>query len=238
MSPLYTVGGGVCLKAIMTNEQRKRAESLCREIAVERDQRIFIQLVRELNDLLEASERAPNGLSPAPRISRNGDGSEFNPYATFAGNPRIAEFLTSMIYATGADFGNVQLFDSTQSGLRIVEHHGFGAEFLSYFGSVCCGNFACGAAMNQQRRVTITDILTDPLFQDIQTRDVMLRARVRACQSTPLVDPLGNFIGVVSTHFQQPTAFDPAIWQRVEPIVTAFTKGLSSGHSASGVVSS
>jgi hypothetical protein len=41
----------------VTPEERKRMDVLCQQIAVERDHDKFIQLVRELNDLLEEKEQ-------------------------------------------------------------------------------------------------------------------------------------------------------------------------------------
>jgi GAF domain-containing protein len=158
---------------------------------------------------------------PIPKALRN------NPYAALANSPQIAELLILIIKLTAADFGNVQLFDSSRSRLRIVAQLGFAVEFLNYFDTVCSGTFACGAAMNQHSRVIVSDVLTDPLFNDLQTQGVMLRANVRACQSTPLFDQLGNFIGVVSTHFQKPTSLDAEQWKRVDTVVAQFTNLLA-----------
>ena len=54
----------------------------------------------------------------------------------FAESAWISESLKSLIHASGADFGNVQLFDSTNRVLRIVAQHGFQREFLDYFDTV------------------------------------------------------------------------------------------------------
>jgi len=207
----------------MIDEQHRRIQWLCRQIEVERDEDIFLQLVSELNQLLE---HQPNPFPITLTGKAHGDGMRYDPYDAFAQNRQIPELLQSVIAATAADFGNIQLFDRSRSGLRIVAQHGFGREFLSYFDTVCSGSFACGAAMTQHSRVTVSDILTSPLFQDIETCEIMLRARVRACQSTPLFDEENHFIGVVSTHFENPTLFDPSQWKRVDSIVSDFAKQL------------
>jgi DNA-binding NarL/FixJ family response regulator len=143
---------------------------------------------------------------------------ESNPYLLFAGSPWIPKLLESTIEATAADFGNVQLFDSSRQGLRIVVHHGFGSEFLTYFETVCNGSSPCGEAMNRRSRVIVPDVASDQLFLDHQTRDVMLRAQVRSCQSTPLINSSGKFLGVVSTHFVRPRRFSPRVLKRVDDI--------------------
>ena len=174
-----------------------------------------------------AIQRASGGWVSCRRLQPNSTLRAYNPYTVLASSPQIPTLLTLMIEATAADFGNVQLLDSSRRGLRIVAHQGFGSEFLSYFDVVCGGNFSCGAAMNEQRRVAVSDILQDPLFQDAQTLAVMLSANVRACQSTPLFDPLGDFIGVVSTHFREPTELDASIWRRIDSVTRDFTKRLA-----------
>ncbi|HLV88117.1 MAG TPA: GAF domain-containing protein [Candidatus Sulfotelmatobacter sp.] len=208
----------------MTNDHRDRIDSLCRQIEVEQDQTVFLHLVRELNRLLEVNERRMNGLPPKQ--------AAYNPYVTFASHEQIPQLLGSMIEATFADFGNVQLLDSSRSALRIVAHHGFGAEFLRYFEAVCANRYSCGAAMNRQVRVAVNDILKHPLFQDAETRAVMERANVRACQSTPLFDHSGSFIGVVSTHFQQPADFGAEVWKRVDAVIANFTRTLPEAETA------
>ena len=41
----------------MTSQQLERMDSLCRQIAIEKDPKIFDALVRELNEMLEVKER-------------------------------------------------------------------------------------------------------------------------------------------------------------------------------------
>lgn len=147
---------------------------------------------------------------------------ESNPYMLFASSPWIPKLLASTIEATLADFGNVQLFDSSRQGLRIVAHLGFGSEFLTYFETVYRGT-PCGEAMNRRARVIVPDVASDPLFRDNnQTRDLMLRAQVRSCQATPLINSSGKFLGVVSTHFVRPRRFSPRALKRVDDIIATF----------------
>jgi hypothetical protein len=103
----------------------------------------------------------------------------------FENNPLIPELLRSCTEVTEADFGNVQLFDSSRRALTIVAHEGFGSEFLEYFQTVSGGSFSCGEAMNQRSRVIVPNVACDLRFQDKRTRDVMHRANVHACQSPP-----------------------------------------------------
>src|ERR1700746_189527 len=57
--------------------------------------------------------------------SDTGNRIDDNPYFRSADSATISEFLASVIDATAADFGNVQLFDSTDRVLTIAAQHGF-----------------------------------------------------------------------------------------------------------------
>lgn len=149
---------------------------------------------RALMDVFVRKGDGTDELLLAVRTALDGkvrDGVESNPYLVFGNSPLLRELLVTCIEATGADFGNIELLDSSRRLLRIVSQQGFGTDFLDYFQTVCNGSFSCGEAMNQRSRVIVPDVVSDPLFQDKQTLDVMFRAHVRSCQSTPLISSSG-----------------------------------------------
>ncbi|HEX4921628.1 MAG TPA: GAF domain-containing protein [Candidatus Bathyarchaeia archaeon] len=126
------------------------------------------------------------------------------------------------IDATAANFGNVQLFDTRNRVLRIVGQHGFESEFLEYFDPVHYDDqCVCGHAMKQRSRTVIPDVATDPLFSS-EVRGVLLRAKVRSVQSTPLLNPLGKFVGMVSTHGRLPGGPIPDVLGRVDNLCASF----------------
>jgi GAF domain-containing protein len=145
-----------------------------------------------------------------------------NPYLHFERHHWIRELLVSAIFASAADFGNVQLFDSSNGVLRIVEHHGFGREFLSHFEVVRDDDCACGTAMQRRSRVVVRDVASDPTFQRNGSKDVLLQANVRSVQSTPLIDRSGNFVGVLSTHYQRPNNPEPLMLERLDGVIAQF----------------
>ena len=127
-----------------------------------------------------------------------------------------------MINACAANFGNVQLFDSQNGKLKIVAQYGFGTEFMGYFGTVNCKHgCVCSAAMNNRSRIVVTDVATDSLLTD-ESRGVLLRAKVRSVQSTPLIEPSGKFVGMVSTHYSHPGGPTPDVLQNVDAVVATF----------------
>ena len=123
-----------------------------------------------------------------------------------AGSDDLSSLLTAIIEAsieiTGADMGSIQLLDET-GGLRIAAHNGLDRQFLDYFGSVSREvHIVCGRAMAGCRRVIVDDVIEAPVFRDNPARDVLLKAGVRAFQTTPLISRTGEVVGMFSTHYR------------------------------------
>jgi hypothetical protein len=116
----------------------------------------------------------------------------------------LSEALDEAIAVTGADMGNLQLFDPVTKTLRIEAQRGFRNPFLAFFQRVGEGEAACGAALEGTRQVVVDDVTDSAIFPPGPALEVMLDARARAVQSTPLVGPSGLVLGVLSTHFRRP----------------------------------
>jgi PAS domain S-box-containing protein len=66
------------------------------------------------------------------------------------------------------------------------------------------GAGSCGAAAAQKRAVIVTDIDTDPLWNDY--RDLANVAGVRACTSTPILSAEGRVLGTFALYYRTPRA--------------------------------
>ena len=116
----------------------------------------------------------------------------------------LACVLDLAIEFAGADFGNIQLFDPTaEGGLRMAVSRGFDGEFLNFFALVRSSESACAVAMRQKCRVIVSDVRTDQCF-NIESREIMLRAKALSVQSTPLISSSGQLFGMLSTHCRVP----------------------------------
>jgi hypothetical protein len=118
--------------------------------------------------------------------------------------PLLQQFLQAAIKASGADFGNIQLFDSATRTLRIAAQHGFSGEFLRFFKVVYGTDTSCGSAADTRSRVIVEDVCSDAIFAGNESGEMVLRANVRAVQSTPLIGESGQLLGVLSTHYRKP----------------------------------
>lgn len=112
----------------------------------------------------------------------------------------LDEVLAASIEITGAQKGDVQLYDPDTDALKIVAQHGFDEQFLQYFQMVRSDDdSACGKAMSQKTRVIIEDVTVDPTFE--AHREIAEAAGFRSVQSTPLLSRSGRVLGVLSTHY-------------------------------------
>ena len=114
----------------------------------------------------------------------------------------VSKILEGALILAAADRGNVQILDPATGSLRIAAQCGFDAEFLEYFAVVDDGRSACGRAAKERTQTVIVDVDIDAGFAP--HRDIAAAAAFRAVQSTPLIDPDGRLLGVVSTHYPRP----------------------------------
>ncbi len=112
----------------------------------------------------------------------------------------LHEILDAAIEITGAQMGNIQLFEGDL--LRINAQRGFGSTFLEFFDEVHSEQAACGTALQRNERVIVDDVAMSPIFESTPALEVMLAAGARAVQSTPLVSRSGRVLGMFSTHYR------------------------------------
>lgn len=115
----------------------------------------------------------------------------------------IAALLDRAMEVTDTHMGNVQLVDPATGGLRMEQHAGLSEEFVDHFDLVTQDGTCCALAAKYVSRVTVTDVATDPVF-DERSRAVILGAGCRAAHSTPLTTGSGRCLGMVSTHLSRP----------------------------------
>jgi two-component sensor histidine kinase len=111
--------------------------------------------------------------------------------------------IDAAIEITGADKGNIQLFDPDPGALMIVAQRGFERPFLEFFKSVSRKDAsACVAAMERGERVIVEDVADSDIFAGQPAKDALLRAGIRAVVSSPLIGSKGEVLGMVSVHFE------------------------------------
>lgn len=119
----------------------------------------------------------------------------------------LEDIVEAAMSVTKADMGNLQLLEPQTDSLKIIAQRGFDQAFLDFFNVVHEGEAACGAALKRHKRLLIEDVSTSPVFARSPALPVLLKAGVRAVQSTPLLDRQGHLLGMFSTHYRQVHSF-------------------------------
>jgi PAS domain S-box-containing protein len=163
---------------------------LCQDIT---DRRRAEAVAREASEQLRAELAGMERLQQvSARLMQTGDPGSL-----------LHEIVDAAIAVTGADMGNMQVRDASDR-FRIVASRGFERPFLDFFDAVEEGQGASGTAMQTGARVVVDDVTTSAIFAGKPAGDVVLRAGVRALQSTPLFTRGGRLVGMLSTHCRRP----------------------------------
>ena len=113
--------------------------------------------------------------------------------------------LANAIELHRADFGDVQLWDATTRTLRVAAQQGLAPVFTGQVQSVDeNAESACGRALRTRRTCQISDVDADP---NAPSRAAAAARGYRSTQSTPLMGPRGEIVGVLSVHFKEPHVF-------------------------------
>ena len=121
----------------------------------------------------------------------------------------LCEIVDTAIALTGADFGNIQLVDPVSLALRIVAQRGFQQSWVDFWNNLPEGQGSCGVSLKQGERVIVENVEQTPILGGA-TLEMLLKAGVRAVQSTPLVSRSGKPLGMFSTHYRKPQRPDEA----------------------------
>jgi PAS domain S-box-containing protein len=73
---------------------------------------------------------------------------------------------------------------------------------------------SCGTAAYRREAVIVTDILSDPLWQDY--RELASQAGLRACWSTPILTPSGRVLGTFAMYYREVRSPGPLETQLIE----------------------
>jgi hypothetical protein len=124
--------------------------------------------------------------------------------------------VDAAIAGTFAQRGNLQVL--RPDGLHIVAQKGFEQPFLDFFACVHDEDCACGAALKRAERIVIPEVAIHSLFAGTAAGGILAEAGVRAVQSTPILTPSGERLGMLSTHYDkvcQPTERELQIIDRI-----------------------
>ena len=166
-----------------------------------------IKVLREHQQALEESQEALVALknSLAADLARMARLHEISMRLAASGDlsSLLAKIVEAAIEITGADRGIIQLLDEA-GALTIEAHSGLDQSFLDFLNRLPREkvHIACNEAIAGCRRVIVDDVSESPLFRDSPALDVLLKAGIRAFQTTPLIGRTGEIVGMFSTHYR------------------------------------
>ncbi len=110
----------------------------------------------------------------------------------------------------------ILLLDDDGVTIRHGSAPGMPAGYLEALAGLAIGPRAgsCGTAMYLGQPVIVTDVLTDPLWEDYL--DVAVRFGFRACWSTPIFSPARKVLGSLAMYYAQPRAPRQDEWRLIE----------------------
>ena len=121
----------------------------------------------------------------------------------------LLDVLDAAMAADEASFGNVQVLNRRLGALEIFVQRGFGEDFLHLFQRVRPDDpCVCGRAFRLKQRVVVGNVETDPFFASYLS--MAKSVGFRAVQSTPVLNPDGEVIAMLSTHFRKPHSITEA----------------------------
>jgi hypothetical protein len=127
--------------------------------------------------------------------------------------------VDAALQLTGADAGSVQLLEPGRRILRMTAQRGFDQPFLDYFAVVHDGSRCASAeAVVREGRVMVHDVAASEIYRESPSMEVLLHARCRAVQCTPLIGASGRLLGMISTNYGRPhtpSAADERVLDRI-----------------------
>jgi GAF domain-containing protein len=202
----------------MTKEQRSHIESLCRQIEVEQDQKVFVQLVWELHLLLrhwlcephEVPATCQSWMDGGPTKSKsNGNGNGHRtadqPYMLANSYEKIVDDAVALMCSNYASLQMLYPERGTGGELRLLAFRGFNPQAAKFWEWVRADSKStCGIALRTSQRVVAPDIAVCDFMAHSEDQQVYLQTGIQACQTTPLVTRSGNIVGMISTHWRMP----------------------------------
>jgi PAS domain S-box-containing protein len=186
---------------------REGAFGLCLMVTDLTEQRHYEELGRAQEALRTSEERLANELAAARRLQ------EFSTRLIQEGDVDhlYSQFLDAASAIMRSDFATMQIVDRVDGPLRLLAERGFDDSFSesSRFIPVD-GTTVCAITRRCGRRVIAEDLQTFEGVAGTPSGEALLRAGVRAVQSTPLLSRAGDLLGMISTCWRTPHQPDEA----------------------------
>jgi len=189
-----------------TDTQIKVAQSIAAHAAIAVENARMFEQTKRTNETLAADLAATTTLHTVSATFVQAGGLE----------PVLERIVESAIEITGADMGHLQLLDPETGCLRIAASRGLDEGFHMFWDTAEHGRGPCAASAETRQRVVIEDVEASLEYFSEAELAIERAAGVRSIQSTPLISASGRLLGMVTTHFREPTSIDAQRLQYVD----------------------
>lgn len=120
------------------------------------------------------------------------------------------KLIDAAVTVMRADFASMQQYFphlGAKGELKLLGHQGFSPEAAKFWAWVRADSkCTCGVAISRRQRVIAADIENEEFMAGTADQEQLLKAGIRAAQTTPLLSRHGELVGMITTHWKQPHA--------------------------------
>ncbi|NET88150.1 MAG: EAL domain-containing protein [Kamptonema sp. SIO1D9] len=139
---------------------------------------------------------------------------------TIASDASLEDTLNILVKSIEANsdglLGSILVVDAQGKHLQILAAPSLPQSYIQALSQIEISPHAgsCGTAAYYQKPVIVTDIASDPLWENY--RSLALSHGLRACWSTPISSSQGKIFGTFAIYYRQPRTPTPSDWQLLE----------------------
>jgi PAS domain S-box-containing protein len=118
-----------------------------------------------------------------------------------------SKLIDAAVSIMRSDYASMQQYYphlGARGELKLLGHHGFTPEAAKFWAWVRAdSSCTCGLSINRRERVIAADIEHADFMAGTADQEQLLKAGMRAAQTTPLFSRGGELVGMISTHWKQ-----------------------------------
>jgi GAF domain-containing protein len=113
----------------------------------------------------------------------------------------LAELVQMAAESAHSKFGSFHVVDPAENVLKPLVTYGLPQAYIEACGNVRIGDQCCGRAVQHRKPWTVSDMLSDQLFES--AREAAMKSPIRAGFSVPVIDENGNCLGCLASQYDE-----------------------------------
>jgi putative methionine-R-sulfoxide reductase with GAF domain len=113
----------------------------------------------------------------------------------------LGELVQMAAESANSNFGSFYVVDASENVLKPLVTYGLPQAYIEQCGNVRIGDQCCGRAVQHRKPWTVSDMLSDPLFES--AREAAMKSPIRAGFSVPVIDENGDCLGCLASQYDE-----------------------------------